>query len=124
MHQLEISIPQSHTNTPLNRINFNYNFTSINLGEYRITTVFWVPDGSPVQIRINSFDNLPTVGVIPIPDRAAEIANFPVTLTIASLIQAFPILDMTENPRMVDLLAYMKTNLRDLLWGVTDQPTA
>ena len=110
MHQLEISISQSHTNTPLNRVKFNCNWTSINLGECKITNIFWLPDESPLQVRINPVENLPTV-VIPIRARTAEFADLFVTLTIAGRNLATPILDTTENQRLVDLLAYMKANL-------------
>ena len=55
--------------------------------------------------------NLPTVVVIPIPARTAEIANLFVTLTIADRNLATPTLDSTENQRLVDLLAYIKANL-------------
>ena len=41
MHQLEISISQSRTNIPLNRVKLNCNWTSINLGEYKITEIFF-----------------------------------------------------------------------------------
>ena len=111
MHHLEVSISQSHTNTPLNRINFNCNWTSINLGEGKITNIFWLPDGSPLQVRIDPVENLPAVVVIPIPARTAEFANLFVTLSIASRNLATSTLDTTENQRLVDLLAYMKTNL-------------
>ena len=59
----------------------------------------------------DSVENLPTVVVIPIPARSEEFANLFVTLTIAGRNLATPILDTTENERMVDLLAYMKANL-------------
>ena len=111
MHQLEISILQSHANTSLNRVNLNCKWTSINLGECKITNVFWLPDGSPLQVRIDPVENIPTVVVIPIPARTAEFANLFVTLTIAGRNLATPTLDTTENQRLVDLLAYMKANL-------------
>ena len=110
MHHLGISISQSHTNTPLNRVNLNCKWTSINLGECKITNFFWLTDGSPLQVRIDPVENLPTVIVIPIPARTAEFANLFVTLTIASRNLATPTLD-TENSTLVDLLAYMKANL-------------
>ena len=56
-------------------------------------------------------ENLPTVVVIPILDRTAEFANHFVTLTIAGRKLATPTLDTTENRKLVDLLAYMKTNI-------------
>ena len=111
MHQLEISISQSQTNTPLNRVIFNCNWTSNILGECKITNIFWIPDGSPLQVRIVPVENLPTVVVIPIPARTAEFANLVVTLTIAGRNLATSILDTTENKRLVDLLAYLKANL-------------
>ena len=111
MHQLEISISQSHTNTPLNRINLNCKWTSINVGECKIIKILWLPDGSALQVRIDPVENLPSVVVIPIPARTAEFANLFVTLTIAGRNLATPILDTSENQRLVNLLAYMETNL-------------
>ena len=110
-HQLEISISQSHTNTTLNIVKFNCKWTSVNLGEFKTTNIFWLPDGSPLQVRIDPGETLPTVVVIPIPARTAEFTNLFVTLTIADRKLATPILDSTENRRLVDLLAYMKANL-------------
>ena len=111
MHQLEFSISQSHTKTTLIKINLNCKWTSINLGECKIINTFWLPDGSPLQVRIDPVENLPTVVVIPIPARTAEFANLFVTLSIASRNLATLILDTSENPKLVDFLAYMKANL-------------
>ena len=111
MHQLEKPISQWHTKTPLNWVNFNCNWTSINLGECKITNNFWLQDGSPLQVRIDPVENLPTVVVIPLPARTAEFANLFVTLTIAGRNLATPTLNTTENQKLVDLLAYMKANL-------------
>ena len=69
------------------------------------------PDGSPLQVRIDPVEKLPTVVVIPIPARTAEFANLFVTLTIAGRNMATPILDTTENQKLVHLLAYMKAIL-------------
>ena len=97
MHQLEISISQSHTNTQLIRVNFNCNWVSINLGECKITKIFWLPDWSPLQVRIDPVENLPIVVVIPTPARTPEFANLFVTLTIAGRNLTTPTLDTTEN---------------------------
>ena len=114
-HHLNASIGNidlhSHTNTPLNGVKFHCDWTSINLGECEITNNFWLPDGSPVQVRIDPVENLPTLVVISIPASTAEFSNLFVTLTIASRNLATPILDMTKNQRSVDLPAYMKANL-------------
>ena len=40
LHQLEVSISLSHTNTQLNRVNFSCNWTSINLEERKIINLF------------------------------------------------------------------------------------
>ena len=101
MHQLKISISQSHTNTPLNRVKLNDIWNSISLGECKITDIFWLPDGSPLQVRIDPVENLPTVVVIQIPARTAEFAKLFVTLKTAGRNLA----------KLVDLLAYMKANL-------------
>ena len=106
-----INFAVTQTNTPINRINFNCNWTSINLGECKITNIFRLPDRSPLQVRINPVENLPTVVVITIPVRTAEFANLFVTLTIAGRNLATPILDTTEDQRLVDLLPYLKANL-------------
>ena len=111
MHQLEISLSQSHTSTPLNRVNLNCKWTSINLGKCKITKTFWLPDASPLQVRNDPVENLPIVVVIPIPAHTAEFANLFVTLTIAGQNLASPTLDTTENQSLVDLLGYMKANL-------------
>ena len=112
MHHIEVSISQSHTNTPLNRINFDCSWTSINLGECKVTNFFWLLDGSSFQVRINPVENLPSVVSIPTPVRTAEFASFFVTLTTASRNLAIPTLDTTEKQSLVDHLAYMEANLR------------
>ena len=62
-------------------------------------------------MRIEPVEKLPTEVVIPIPARTAELAKLFVTLTIAGRNLATPILETTENQCLVDLVAYMKTNL-------------
>ena len=111
MLQIEVSLSQSHTNTPLNKIIVNFKWTSIRLGELKIANTFWPPNGSPVQVRIVPVDNQPTVVVFPITASTGQFANLFLTLTIASRNLATPILETTENQRLADLLAYMKTKL-------------
>ena len=110
-HQLEVSVSQSHTNTPLNKIKFNCSWISVILEERKITKFFWLPDGSPLPVRIHPVQNLTTVVVIPIPTRTAAFASLFVTLIVASRNLDTPILDRTQNRRLVGLLAYMKANL-------------
>ena len=81
------------------------------MGECKITNIFRLPNGSPLQVRIDPVENLPTVVVIPTRARTLEFANLFVTFTISNRNLTTPILDATENPRLVDLLAYMKANI-------------
>ena len=111
MHQIEISISQSHTNKPLNRVNLNCKWTPIISAECQITNIFWLPDGNHLQVRKDPVENLPTVVVITMPARTAKFANLFVTLTIAGRNLATPTLDTTENERLIDILAFMKANL-------------
>ena len=109
IRNINLAVTRRHTTQT--EFFFNCNCTSNKLGECKVTKIFWLLDGSPLQVRINPVGNLPTVVVIPIPARTAEFANLFVTLTIAGRNLATPILDTTKNQRLVDLLAYMKTNL-------------
>ena len=90
MNQSEVSISQSHTNTPLERVNFSCKWTSNDFAERQIINTFRLPDGSPVQVRIHPVENLPTVVVIPLTVSTAEFANLFVNLTIASRNPATP----------------------------------
>ena len=83
---------------------------------------FWLPDGSPVHVRIDPVQNLPTVVVIPIPARTAKLANFFVTLTIASRNLATPILDATEKPKLGLSPGVYDSKPWNPHCGVTDQP--
>ena len=111
MRQLEVSISLSHTSTPLSRVNFSCNRTLINLGERKIFNIFCLPDGNPVKVRMDPVENLTIGVVVSISARTADFANLFVTPKIASRNLATPILDTVENQNLVDLLAYMKTNL-------------
>ena len=77
-----------------------------------MTSFFRLTDGSPLQVRVNPVENLPTVVVIPIPARTAELVKLFVTLTIASRNLDTPTLDTMEIQTFLDILAYMKANLR------------
>ena len=68
-------------------------------------------NGSTLGGAQSPLENLPTVVVIPIPARTAEISNLFVIPTIAGQNLATPTLDTTENQSLVDLLAHMKANL-------------
>ena len=59
-------------------------WTSFSLeGEHLITTVFWIPDGSPLQIRLRVTENLLAIILIPVTVQTEEFANLFVTLKIS-----------------------------------------
>ena len=73
--------------------------------EHFITTIFWVPDGSPLQVRLQVTENLLAIILIPITVRTEKFANLFVTLQISRT------LVKRENQRLDDLLDYMDKNL-------------
>ena len=74
-------------------------------GEYFITTIFWIPDGSPLQVRLRVTENLLAIILIPTTVRTEEFANLFVTLKISRT------LDKRENQSLDDVLDYMDKNL-------------
>ena len=74
-------------------------------GEHFITTMFWIPDGSPLQVRLRVTETLLAIFLIPITVRTEEFANLFVTLKISRT------LDKRENQSLDDLLDYMDKNL-------------
>ena len=74
-------------------------------GEHFIATIFWTPDGSPLQVRLRVTENLLAIILIPITVRTEEFANFFVTLKISRT------LDKRENQSLDDLRDYMDKNL-------------
>ena len=75
-------------------------------GEHFITTIFWIPDGSPLQVRLRVTEDLLAIILIPITVQTEEFANLFVTLKISRT------LDKRENQSLDDLLDYMDKNLR------------
>ena len=75
------------------------------LGEHFVTTIYWVPDGSPLQVRLRVTENLLAIIHIPITVRTEEFANLFVTLKISRT------LDKRETHSLDDPLDYMDKNL-------------
>ena len=48
--------------------------------EQLISSIFWIPDGSPLQVRLRVTENLLAIILIPIAVRTEEFANLSVTL--------------------------------------------
>ena len=74
-------------------------------GEHLKTTIFWIPDESPLQVRLRVTENLLAIILIPITIQTEEFANLFVTLKISRT------LDKRENQSLDDLLDNMDKNL-------------
>ena len=74
-------------------------------GEHFITAIFWIPDGSPLQVRLRVVWNLIAIIFILITVRREVLANHFVTLKISRT------LDKKENQSVDDLLDYIDKNL-------------
>ena len=74
-------------------------------GEHLITTIFWIPDGSPLQVRLRVTENPLAIILIPITVPTEEFANLFVTPKISRT------LDKKENQSLDVLLDYMDKNL-------------
>ena len=74
-------------------------------GEHLITTIFWIPDGSPLQVRLRVTENLLAIILIPITVQTEEFANLFVTLKFSRT------LDKREIQSLDELLDYIDKNL-------------
>ena len=52
-------------------------------GEHFITTIFWIPDGSPIQVRLWVTENLLAIILILISIQTEEFAKLFVTLEVS-----------------------------------------
>ena len=106
MNAIEITINQPGNNKTHLRADIRCKWTPLYLqGEHFITTIFWIPDGSPLQVRLVVTQNLLAIIHIPITVRTEEFANLFVTLKISRT------LDKREKQSLDDLLDYMDKNL-------------
>ena len=106
MNPIEITLNRPGDNKTHSRSDIRCKWTPLSLqGEHFITTIFWIPDGSPLQVRLRVTENLLAIILIPITVRTEEFANLFVTLKISRT------LDKRENQSLDDLLDYMDKNL-------------
>ena len=106
MNPIEITLNRPRDNKAHLRADIRCQWTTLSLqGEHFITTIFWIPDGSPLQVRLRNIENLPAIVLIPITVRTEEFAILLVTLKI------FKTLDKRENRSLDDLLDYMDKKL-------------
>ena len=106
MNPIEITLNRPGDNKTHSRADNRCKWTPPFLqGEHFITTIFWIPDGSPLQVRLRVTENLLAIILIPITVQTEEFANLFVTLKISRT------LDKRENQSLDDLLDYMDKNL-------------
>ena len=106
MNPIEITLNRPGDNKTHSRADIRCKWTPLSLlGEHFITTIFWIADGSHVQVRLRVTVNILAIIHIPIAVQTEEVANLFVTLKISRM------LDKRENPSLDDLLDYMDKNL-------------
>ena len=106
MNPIEITLSRPGDNKAHSRADIRCKWTPFSLQEeHFITTIFWIPDGSPLQVRLRVTENLLAIILIPITVRTEEFVNLFVTLKITRT------LDIRENQSLDDLLDYMDKNL-------------
>ena len=105
MNPMELNLNQPGDNKTHLRAEVRCKWTPFSLqGEHFITTYFWIPDGSPLQVRLRVTENLLAIILIPITVQTEEVGNHFVTLKISRT------LDKRENQNLDDLLDYMDKN--------------
>ena len=106
MNTKEVTLNQPGDNKTQLRADIRCKWTPFSLqGEHFITTVFWIPDGSPLQVRLRVTENLLAIIFIRITVRIEDFATFFVTPKISRT------QDKRENQSLDDLLDYMDKNL-------------
>ena len=106
MKPIEITLHRPGDNKTHLRADIRYKWTSFCLQEEHFTTtIFWIPDGSPLQVRLRVTENLLAIILIPITVQTEEFANLFVTLKTSRT------LDMRKNQSLDDFLDYMDKSI-------------
>ena len=74
-------------------------------GKQLITTIFWIKDGTPLQLRLQAVENLLAVILMPLTVRTKEFTYLFVSLKISRT------LDKGANQSLDDLCEYMGKNV-------------
>ena len=81
MNPVENTLGRPGDNKTHSRADIRCKWTPISLqGEHFITTIFWIQDGSPLQVRLRITENLLAIILVPITVQKEELANLFVTL--------------------------------------------
>ena len=106
MNSIEIILHRPGENKTHLRADIRCKWTPFSLQvQHFITTIFWIPDGSPLQVRLRVTENLLGMILSPMTVRTEEFANLFVTLKSSGT------LDKRENQSLDDLLDSMDKNL-------------
>ena len=106
MNPIEITLFRLGDNKAYLRADIRCKWTPFSLqGEHFITKIFWIPDRSPLQVRLRVNGKILPIIFIPITVPTEEFANPSVTLKFSRT------LDKRENQSLDDLLYYMDKNL-------------
>ena len=106
MNSIEITPNRPGDNKTHSRADIRCKWLPLSLrGEHFITTIYWIPDGSPLQVRLRVTENILSIVLIPITVRTEEFTNLFVTPKVSRT------LDKRENQSLDDLLDYMDKNL-------------
>ena len=107
MNPLEITLVRHGHNKTNLRADIRCRWTPFSLeGEHFIPTIFWIPDGSPLYVRLRVTENLLEIIFFSITVRTEEFAILFVTLGTSRT------LDKKENQSLDDLPDYMDKKLR------------
>ena len=105
MNPIKINLKRPGDNRTHLRAVIRCKWTPLSLhGEHFIATIFRIPDGSPLQVRLRVTENLLAIILILITLRTEEFANLFVSLKNSRT------LDKRENQNLNDLLDYMDKN--------------
>ena len=106
MNPIGITLHRRGDNKTRLRADIRCKWTPLSLqGEHFITTIFWIPDGSPLHVRLRVTENPLAIILIQIAVRIQVFANLFVTLKISRT------LEKRKNQSLDDLQDYMDKNL-------------
>ena len=106
MNPIESTLNRPGDNKTHLRPDIRCKWTPLSLqGDYFITTVFWIPDGSLLKVRLRVTVNLLAIILSPITVRTEEFANLFETLKF------FRTLEKRKNQSLDDHLDYMEKKL-------------
>ena len=106
MNPIEITFYRAGDNKTHLRADIRCKWRPLSLqGKHFHTTIFWIPDGRPLAVRVRVTENLLAIMLLPIILRTEEFANLFVTLKFSKTPAR------RENQSLKDLLDYMDKNL-------------